>query len=109
MRDLDALYAELPRLECQRLCAESCGPVFMGRLEWRRVCTSVREVRTGGDDLMCPLLKKGRCEVYPIRPMLCRLWGLVESMPCPWGCEPDRYLTDREGHEFLVRAASLSE
>lgn len=104
MRTLDALYAELPRLVCKGLCAASCGPVPMGRLEWRRVCLSVREVRQGADDLVCPLLRSGRCEAHKVRPMLCRLWGMVESMPCLWGCEPERMLSDDEGYEFLARA-----
>jgi hypothetical protein len=40
-------------------------------------------------DYTCPALKDGRCSVYDVRPTLCRLWGVVEDMPCPWGCVPD--------------------
>ncbi len=30
----------------------------------------------------------GRCRIYPARPLICRLFGLVEWLPCPlrrWG------------------------
>jgi len=34
---LQALYARLPKLECQRKCQECCGPVTMTRLEMRQL------------------------------------------------------------------------
>lgn len=107
-RALDALYAELPRLNCQGKCAESCGPIAMSPLELDRIVE-----RTGSEPtfdrltLTCSLLRVERRTVYPIRPAICRLWGLVESMPCPWGCKPERYLTDAQGHAFLSRVDAL--
>lgn len=100
---LDALYAELPTLQCQQKCQESCGPVFMSRLEWERICSRLGEERQGTADLRCPMLKDGGCEVYSTRPAICRLWGLVEKMRCPWGCVPERFLTDEEAHAWLER------
>jgi len=106
---LEALYAELPTIECRGLCAESCGPVPMGRVEWQSVCRAGGE-RKGSGDLICPYLELSRCSVYEVRPMLCRLWGVVESMPCLWGCQPEpRYLTREEGFEFLRRAATIQD
>lgn len=106
---LDELYAELPTLNCKRLCSESCGPVIMGRIEWQSVCRAVREERLGlAEDLTCPILENGLCAAYEVRPMLCRLWGIVETMKCPWGCVPERWLTNEEGSEFLARAADVS-
>jgi len=29
--------------------------------------------------------KRGRCAIYPVRPLVCRLLGHVEWMPCPIG------------------------
>ena len=109
---LDALYAELPGLECRGLCQQSCGPISMSRMEWRRIldrrdvdATQARKLRA---DLTCPLLApNGRCRVYATRPMICRLWGVAEDMPCLWGCRPERYLSREEGHEFLRRAQEI--
>jgi Fe-S-cluster containining protein len=37
----------------------------------------------------CSMLDEhGRCTVYDIRPMICRLYGTMETMPCPHGCLP---------------------
>lgn len=60
-------------------------------------------------DMVCLKLVEGLCSVYEDRPMLCRLWGLVEGMKCQWGCVPERYLTDREGREFLRAVAGAVE
>jgi Fe-S-cluster containining protein len=62
--------------------------------------------QTGTD--MCPALTVlGRCSVYADRPLLCRIWGVVESLPCQWGCRPARVLTDAEGYGLLARAADV--
>jgi hypothetical protein len=59
-------------------------------------------------DANCPALTVlGRCSIYEDRPTICRLWGVVESMPCPWGCRPDRYLTDEQGHALLAQMNNL--
>lgn len=106
---LDGLYSELPRIECAGKCANSCGPVMMSRVEWQRVCRAGGERWAQADDLTCPYLENERCTVYEVRPMLCRLWGVVEGMPCIFGCVPERMLTDEEGREFLRRASELGE
>lgn len=35
----------------------------------------------------------GRCTIYPVRPLVCRLLGHVEWMPCPTGAVPCRIPT----------------
>lgn len=106
-RDLDALYAELPTIECQGYCASSCGPIQMTEPEWKRI-----RLRLGftpqAISTTCPMLVRDRCSVYPLRPLICRLWGIVERMPCPWGCEPEpRHLTTRESYLLLARAQMI--
>lgn len=107
IRALDRLYAELPTLDCKGLCAESCGPIVMSRVEWVRITDKVGHEPVGGPDLTCPLLAGERCTVYDIRPTICRLWGMVPAMPCPHGCVPSRPLTDLEGYEYLLRAGEI--
>jgi Fe-S-cluster containining protein len=50
---------------------------------------------------VCPLLKAGRCSVYAIRPMICRLYGVTDEMPCPHGCTPERMLTEHQAMELM--------
>lgn len=108
-RRLDELYAELPTIKCQQLCSEACGPIMMGRVEWQRICKKVGH-EPQATSLVCPLLSSnGICTVYAIRPMICRLWGLIDAddMRCHHGCVPSRWLTREEGFEFLARAREL--
>jgi hypothetical protein len=46
--------------------------------------------------LTCPLLVDNRCSMYDNRPLICRLWGIIREMPCPFGCAPDRIPSDAE-------------
>lgn len=109
MAQLDALYRELPTIPCQRKCQDACGPIFMSRVEWQRITRRLGYTPHGTDDLVCPMLQQGLCSVYHIRPMICRLWGLVETLRCPWGCEPTRVLTHEEGLVLIARADYISD
>ena len=105
---IDGEYSLLPRLECQGKCQAACGPILMSRLEWVRIVEQVG-FAPKAVTLTCPMLgRDGQCTVYSIRPMICRLWGLVEGLPCEWGCRPSKYLTDQEGRELLARMALFS-
>lgn len=123
---LDALYAELPTIECQRKCALACGPIDMSNTERERIAelgvtipvfTGAAAQRWADNEKIdtCralkphPLMKnQGICGVYEVRPMICRLWGLTESMPCEWGCKPSRVMSDAEGFEYLSRSLAIS-
>ena len=110
-RAIDAILDGLPKLECRGMCQESCGPVFMSRVEWRRIIDRLGYAPKGDATMACPMLgrKDGRCRVYDIRPGICRLWGLVASMPCPFGCVPEGgLLSDADGHEVLRRIEEIS-
>ena len=121
--ELKRLYAELPTIKCQGRCQGSCGPIEFTDAEWERVCHRLGEEPAHAarsdhgvlllpppPDMTCPLLgADGRCTIYAIRPMICRLWGIVDVMPCPWGCKPSpRYLTGREGFVFMIRAEGMT-
>lgn len=108
IKALDALYAELPKIICRGKCHESCGPISMTRVEWQRIVDRAGEKKSKSLMAMCPYLAPTlRCSVYGARPMICRLWGIVEDMPCPHGCFAERILTQEEGFEFLRRADEL--
>lgn len=98
-----ALYDRLPGIDCQRRCAHACGPIVATEVEWHRM-----EAATGGApwgvDTVCPHLDRhaGLCGAHALRPLICRLWGVVETMPCPHGCQPERWLTAEEA-DVLVR------
>lgn len=100
-RRLDAVYAQIPTVECKGLCVEACGPIGLTPAEWDRVA-ELSGIEPGIDaDLTCTLLQNGRCAGYAARPFICRIWGVEETMPCPFGCEPSRVLSKAEGHRIL--------
>jgi uncharacterized protein len=102
---LDKLYARLPKLDCKRQCFESCGPIMFAPAEWERMSEHVGfEPAALPGCVSCPLLSAaGACTVYAIRPIICRLFGLVKRLACPFGCQPERWVTDDEAFELLDR------
>ena len=109
---LQRLYSKLPRLNCQKKCQDSCGPIAMTGTEHRAILerTGLKRVYCNKDTMNCGLLRDGVCSVYDIRPLICRLWGIVDNpkMKCPHGCIPDYWLTDRQAHAFMAEANKIS-
>ena len=100
---LDALYEQIPAIRCRGLCSESCGPIQMSAREKVRI--EKASVKALGCDEHCSMLVGGRCSVYDVRPMVCRLWGVVEAMPCPFGCVPEGGRLSNEEGMRLMKAA----
>ena len=103
------MYDSLPRIDCQKRCGSTCGPIVMSALEWDEI-TSQHGARTCDSDLVCPYLDRasGLCGVYDSRPLICRLGGLTEALRCQFGCEPERVLPDREAAALIERVQVLS-
>ncbi|WP_433426222.1 hypothetical protein ACQP1V_43025 (plasmid) [Microtetraspora malaysiensis] len=116
---LEELYAQVPQPGCKGLCADSCGPIGMNPREQQRIRERgvriphyqdalAQLVETG--DYTCPVLKDGQCGVYDVRPMLCRLWGAIESMPCTYGCTPEEgLLPDAEASTLLAQSLDVGK
>lgn len=127
IRALRELYKQVPRVECKGLCQDACGPIDPPPLELeimekragkplttRMTGAEVRAAAVNGTLVgrRCGYLSPaGACTVYGDRPMICRIWGAVESMPCHHGCQPvgGRYLSDAEAYELLSRAFEMPE
>lgn len=79
---LEAVYAQIPKIACKGKCHEACGPITMSGLEYERLG------KPKFKSLTCPVLDADkRCSRYEQRPTICRLWGVVDGMSCPYGCE----------------------
>lgn len=101
---LDALYASLPKIECQKLCASACGPIEMSIRERVRLEQAAGKPCKVNGKLCALLTADGHCSAYAVRPMICRVWGLTRALRCPYGCVPERWLTDAECYELIGRA-----
>ena len=80
---------------------------MMSRIEWSRITNRLGYTPAGDETLICPMLSGNHCNVYAIRPLICRLWGLTPKMRCPWGCEPERWLSEPETRELLAEMERL--
>lgn len=106
---LQALYDQLPALECRGMCHDTCGPVPVTIRERERMERASGKEFTCGALATCSMLTSNRtCGVYEIRPLLCRLWGVIESLPCHYGCKPEYYLTDKQGWALLLEANRIA-
>lgn len=114
---LQAIYDEIPQIACQRRCQECCSLIIMSRSEWQRIKAETGEPfpPANMERLECGwLTRDGLCRHHDLRPGICRLWGVVETMRCPFGCEilpaaagyfreHPRALTETECATFLLR------
>lgn len=97
-------------MQCQGKCQEACGPIVVA------VNEAARMVQAGGpfvyhqDQEKCGYLgADGRCQVYDVRPLVCRLWGQTVQYPCQWGCQPKRVIGKPEAtmlFQTLIRLSS---
>jgi Fe-S-cluster containining protein len=77
-------------MQCDEHCGECCGLVPVTETEFRRVERFVKErsiVPIEHADGTCPLYQNGTCTVYPVRPLVCQLFGHSANplMTCPRG------------------------
>lgn len=110
---LQAIYAKLPRLKCRGKCSISCGPIGMSDAEEQRLAENgvrvdITHHRINGPATCNQLTDDRRCAIYEMRPLICRLWGMVEFMKCKHGCVPSGgFLTNTEARALLIEAEEI--
>lgn len=99
-RFLRAVYAHLPMDGCDGCsgCAGRCaGNLRITRTEFEAISAYLDgggwfpNLRAHAHMVTpCEFRRPGDswCLVYPVRPLICRLFGLVEWLPCPLGLHP---------------------
>ena len=114
--ELQKLYDRIPVIpDCDGRCWTSCGPVGMSDRERQRIrqagykITPYRQAMAMIETFYCEALTEGRrCAVYDLRPMVCRLWGAVPSMPCIYGCIPEGgFLSEAEGYWLVAESLRI--
>lgn len=122
--EIRKVYASLPTLDCQGWCWHSCGPIDMSTAERNRLTElgatiepfSQERARRWSENerLYCSALSLGArgmgkpgCTVYEDRPLICRLWGMTDSMQCDFGCEPSRRLSEAEAFALVFQVMRL--
>ena len=100
VRWLQSVYERLPVGTCGGCtdCALRCaGEVPMLAAEYQAICQHLQNQdqsvptlpprRPGQMMPPCRFLEEASrlCVIYPVRPLICRLFGVVEWLPCPMG------------------------
>ena len=117
VKRLERLYRSLPTIDCQGKCIDACGPIACTPLEAKRMTEAGGPFKVTGRVIKLQFLgniqgridcgyldEEGRCRVYDVRPLICRLYGLTERMRCPFGCKPSRWLSADECMAFMKKA-----
>lgn len=107
--EMDKLYRRIPEVHCKGLCQEACSIIPMQESEARRLKARTGEWPTyDAKELRCSMLTEdGKCSVYGIRPLVCRLFGAVRKMTCPHGCVPDRWVSEAEARAITEQAVRI--
>lgn len=92
-------------MHCKGLCQMACGPVLMSRAEEVRIIERHGSLPEPGPlNFACSKLVDGRCSIYADRPLVCRLFGMVRRMQCPFGCAPEGgFLRERKARKLIAR------
>jgi Fe-S-cluster containining protein len=105
--DLEDLYDLIPSLQCNPGCIECCrgfGVPSRTRLEEDRIQEFVQKhgiERRPVEGLRCPYVSAAGCTVYPVRPLICRLYGVAPNYLCTLGVKPLRLLHEDEEVEIF--------
>jgi Fe-S-cluster containining protein len=113
--ELDALYADLPKVDCIGACWDSCSRIAMTSLEHVRTQKAGARIPNSfvsDAPSVCPALTMlHQCGIYAVRPLICRLYGVAEGLRCSYGCMPldgRPLLTDAQTYEYLARAHDIA-
>lgn len=120
IKKLQAIYKQIPDIECKGLCHQSCTIVPAAKIEIKRA-----KERMGGKNPFNPMyavkglrekvpvvpsciaLKDKKCSIYLARPAICRLYGVAEGLECPFGCVPKKKITRQEAHDIIRKTEAL--
>lgn len=94
---LEKFYAQIPTFKCIPGCFACCGPVPFAKCEWDRI-----EDKREATGITCPYASASGCAIYDKRPLICRLFGTTDDLPCPHGCRP-AFLMMRSVASEMVR------
>lgn len=123
---LQRIYDRLPKIECKQKCQDACSFIITTKREQKEISKELNynpftKVNYNHyalfdieKDSSCKMLNKdksdpncGNCSIYYMRPLICRLFGLVKKMRCPFGCVPERWITDNEAKKMFKEIKAI--
>ena len=98
MKKID--YSKIPAVAgCRPGCTDCCGPVPFAPAEVMAAVEASGRWPFVDADCNCGYSLKGKCDIYEVRPLICRLFGAVDDpgLACPHGARAARPLSAEEG------------
>ncbi len=113
-KELRRIYSKIPEFKCLDNCGKCCGPIYWSLAEeivirdfLKKNGIEYRKARSFLD--YCPYLNENkRCDIYPVRPLICRVYGVLEDLKCPF-VRAEKTLNREEYEELKNRIARISE
>ncbi|MBW1982404.1 MAG: YkgJ family cysteine cluster protein [Deltaproteobacteria bacterium] len=105
--ELDDLYQLIPDFMCTPGCHECCrsfGVPSQTKAEAERIKQFLLErgrKPQPAQGTTCPYLTEEGCSIYPVRPLICRLYGTSVNYLCKEGVKPLRLLHEDEEAEIF--------
>jgi hypothetical protein len=105
--DIDDIYNLIPDFMCTNGCHECCqnfGVPSRTRTEDERIKAFLKKnaMKLGkAVGTTCPYLNELGCTIYPVRPLICRLYGTSPNYRCKMGVAPLKLLHEDEEAEIF--------
>ena len=108
IRRLNIIYDQIPSFDC-RHCQQCSSPIiwlkpeeinikeYLKKYHLQYLTLSDEEFQK--NNLRCPYQQHNRCIIYPVRPLVCRLQGLIPDLPCQYN---NTKLLSKEKYRFLI-------
>lgn len=105
---LEMRVSDLPEMRCDDNCGKCCGPVVVTEQEYGQILRYMKDhgIVPKENGLTCPLYQEGRCQIYPVRPTLCRLFGHTKKMKCERGYNVN--LPNKKIRKILLRSGKAT-
>lgn len=112
--EIEDIYGLIPDFICTEGCHECCrnfGVPSRTQVEDERIMTFLQEnsmpAGTASGNT-CPYLNATGCSIYPVRPLICRLYGTAPNYRCKMDVAPLRMLhADEEADIFYLYQANF--
>jgi len=118
LTELEGIYKQIPQFDCPPSgCNSCCGPVqweLIEEINIRRYLNKNRMKyifkKLSLSDPTCPYSVEKRCIIYPVRPLICRCFGVVTDplMRCPFKPKNRITITPEKTQKLMKRIRMLS-
>ena len=107
--EIEDLYGLIPAFQCKSGCTACCrtmGVPSRTEVENQRIeaylkVHGIKPKRAAGEGNRCPFVSREGCTVYPVRPLICRLYGTSPNYLCQLGVRPVQLLHEDQEADLL--------